>query len=493
METRKQEGKWESFMKKIVRRTIPAAMTMAMLGTAFGGCASKPAAAAKETVPADYQWASYYSEEDAPFLPKDIFSEELFVSGIVTGDVGVAYLDITDRTDIGAYVLSGEYGKCYEVKVPEGVTRVCAVKLPFDPQTTAVGEKIWFQEDNVVYNKENITGEASFMYNCRQPGEYLVLYADTAEPIYIGQRSMLEEKDTQDTWFIPEEVGSIGVDCTFGNFMWTSEEVITNLYEPVRERHPEYITRTVIGKDQSGAYDMYGYIYAPENYEVTMFLSGGMHANEETGYYALAKLMQLISDATPEQQQLYTLRQKVRFVVVPIINVWGVSQPHDGSGGVTTARIRKNSTETDLNRDFGNLSQQESKNVDAFFAQYAGETSIAMDFHTAKTAGIALWFNFINFTDNAVANYKTTNHMYHRYMELGYAQKQTDITHIPGSYRKDSKYIEGRLWNEYGVPTITVEYVVNDIFPNKFSSEAVTLAVETYGNFIIQNALFFLN
>ena len=78
-------------------------------------------------------------------------------------------------------------------------------------------------------------------------------------------------------------------------------------------------------------------------------------------------------------------------------------------------------------------------------------------------------------------------------MELGLAKEITDIAHIPGSYVKSDKYIEGRLWNEYGVPTITVEYVVNEIFPNKFSSEAVTLAVETYGNFIIQNALFFLN
>lgn len=487
-----EKTEMESFVKRIMHRTLPTTITFALLGTAFAGCGGAPASNATATVPKDYIWASYNSTEDVPFQPKDIFAQELFLPGIIPGAPESGIFEVTDKTDVGAYVLKGEYGKCYEVKIPQGATRVCATKLPADPRTMAVGEKIWFFEDNVLYDKDGITGSVSFMYNCRKDEEYLVVCADTSAPIYIGERSILEKKDTQDDWYIPKEVGSIGVDCTFGNFMWTSEEVINNLYEPVRERHPNYITRTVIGKDQSGQYDMYGYIYAPENYEITMFLSGGMHANEETGYYALAKLMQLIADATPEDQQLYTLRQKVRFVVIPIINVWGVSQPHDGTGGISIARIRKNSTDTDLNRDFGDLSQQESKNVIAFFEQYAQDIKIAMDFHTAKTAGIALWFNFINFTDNAVANYKTTNHMYHRYMELGYAQEKTDLSHVPGSYIKSNKYIEGRLWNEYGVPTITVEYVVNEVFPNKFSSEAVTLAVETYGNFIIQNALFFL-
>jgi len=481
----------QSFVRKFIRRSLPATMTFALLGTAFSGCNSKPAPAVT-TVPADYEWASYRSEEDTPFLPKDIFSEELFIPGIIPGEVDSRSFEVTDRTDAGAYVVPGEYGKNYEVKIPAGASRICAAVLSVDPRTVAVGEKIWFFEESVLCDKEGVTDAVSFMYNCRKDGEYLLLYADASEPVYIGQRSMLEKKDTQDTWFVPEEVGSIGVDCTFGNFMWTSEEVINNLYEPVRERYPDYITRTVIGKDQSGQYDMYGYVYAPENYETTMFLSGGMHANEETGYYALAKLMQLIADAKPEDQQLYTLRQKVRFIVVPIINVWGVSQSHDGTGGVTIARIRKNSTDTDLNRDFGDLSQQESKNVVAFFEQYVEDIRIAMDFHTAKTKGIAMWFNFINYADNAVVNYKTMNHMYHRYMELGLAQEKTDLAHVPGSYVKADKYIEGRLWNEYGVPTITVEYVVNEIFPNKFSSEAVTLAVETYGNFIIQNALFFL-
>jgi hypothetical protein len=42
------------------------------------------------------------------------------------------------------------------------------------------------------------------------------------------------------------------------------------------------------------------------------------------------------------------------------------------------------------------------------------------------------------------------------------------------------------------VPTITVENVVNPDFPDMRSEEGFLLAMETYGNFILQNALFFI-
>jgi hypothetical protein len=117
-----------------------------------------------------------------------------------------------------------------------------------------------------------------------------------------------------------------------------------------------------------------------------------------------------------------------------------------------------------------------------------------MDFHIAAGSKVAVYFNFINFTDNAVANYKTTNHMYHRYMAQGYGSGITNISKVPGSYTKSDKYLEGRVWNSYGIPTTTVEYVTttNIGFPPASSSEAMTAAVETQMNFIIQNALYFL-
>ena len=155
-------------------------------------------------------------------------------------------------------------------------------------------------------------------------------------------------------------------------------------------------------------------------------------------------------------------------------------------------RIRRNALDADLNRDFGALSQPESQAVMAYFGRFAKEAVIAMDFHTAATKNISMWYNFINTAPNSVANYKTVNHMYHRYMDLGCCEVLTNISYIPGSYKKTDKYLEGRIWNQYGVPTITVEHVVNENFPAIYTGPCMTLAVENYSNFIIQNALFFL-
>lgn len=481
---------------KNLKKKLSLMLVFVMLFGILGGCGDTaeetgPAETApaettpRETIPSDYQWATYYAAEDAPFLPKDIFTPEMYVAGFETGAAECGWVERTDRENTGAFVLKGEYGKCYEVKVPAGTGRVLAIKRNADPTLEAVGTTFSYTGSSVC-DKGAVSEETAFMYTCRKQNEYLLICTNSSDPIYIGERTILQDTDiTGDHWWMPTEaVGSIGYDCTFGNVMWTVDAVLGNLYEPVRERHPDYITRECIGKDQSGKYDMYAYIYTPENYETTMFLNGGTHGDEQTAYFALAKVMELIADAKPEDTLLYTLRHKVRFIVIPVLNVWSVSETH----------VRANSTGQDLNRDFEKLTQQESKNLIALFEKYADETRILMDFHIAAGSKVAVYFNFINYSDNAVANYKATNHMYHRYTELGYGLTTTDISKVPGSYTKSDKYLEGRIWNSYGVPTITVEYVTTTGigFPEATSSEAMTAAVETQMNFVLQNALYFL-
>ncbi len=428
------------------------------------------------------KYAEYDGSEDAPFLPKDIYSEALFIRGIEMGKAGTYSLKKTQNDEAGTFILKGEYGKCYEVKIPAGVAVAKAGKFSSDPRALSDNEVLYYSSTTAFCHSTAPKKETSFMYTCRVQEEYLAIYTGSDAPIYIGERSILSEEDTKGPWYIPETVGSIKGDCTLGDVTWTSDEFLTNLYEPSRALYPDYITRESIGKDESGTYDMYCYIYEPKDYKTTVFLTAGLHGDEEVGYFSLAKIMQLIADAKPEDTLLYTLRQRVRFVVIPIVNVWSVS----------TVRRRTNSTGQDLNRDFENLTQAEAKNVSACFERYALDASIAMDFHISVNESVELWFNFINYTDNAVANYKTTNHMYHRYFEEGYTAQSTDLIKIPGSYKKSNRYLEGYIYNEFGVPTITVEYTTNSKTPAAYSSECMTLAVETYINFIIQNSLFFL-
>lgn len=474
-------------MNVILKRGFYATLAASMLMPVLSGCANTPK---------EIDWAAYDGSQDAPFIAKDIFDSGMYAGGIVPVENNGSYrIEVRGDSDPArAFVLKGEFGKCYEVKFQADPESLRVAKVNQDPRTLEAGSQIEYaKEDSLLYFEAAPDQTRAFMYTCREQDEYLVVYTGTKDAsVSVGERTIIQDTDTVGPWFKPENVGGISKTGTLGNYTWNVQQVYDNLYEPLREKYPDYITRTSLGKDQSGEYEMFGYIYAPKDYQATLFITGGMHANEETAYYSLAKLMQLICDAKPEDTLLYTMRHKVRFIVVPLINVWGVSQNHEGTGDIPRSRIRKNSQEVDLNRDFGDLSQQESKNVMAFFETYAKEVDIHLDFHTASGKDYSMWYNFINYSENSVANYKTVNHMYQRCLELGCAEEGTNLAHIPGSYVKDSKYIEGRIWNEYQVPTITVEHVVNDRFPLKYSDEAMTLAVENYGNFVIQNALFFL-
>ena len=460
----------------------------------------------------------YRIEEDAPFLPKDIFSPEMFCTGLVPVTKVTAVTTVTTVTTVTAvssvtteqktektdpvetvfvkavpgagvaYVLAGEYGKCYEVKFPKEAKVIAAMSVLQDPRQLAEGEMLEGSKMDC-----DFATQERFMFVCRNAGEFLVVcVSEQAAPFAVLERTILHSADTQGDWFIPEPVGSLtDPDGTVGNYQWTAQQVMDNLYEPYRAKYPGYITRTHLGKDQTGEYDMYGYIYEPEEYKTTFFLTGGVHANEESAYYSLAKLMQLVSDAE-EGSYFYPLRKHVRFVVVPVVNVWGVSHDHDRAKVEERKRIRRNGMDVDLNRDFGDATQQETKNVLEFFRQYADTVDFAMDFHNSNSENYPMWYNFINYAVNAQVNYKVTNHMYHRLKAMGICEEVPNIKMLPGRYYKASKYLEGRIWNEFGVPTITVEHVTNSKFPDRNTTEGLTLGVETYGNFLIQNALFFI-
>lgn len=477
---------------KYFQKTVSILLLLGLL-CSLAACSKKPEGPTPTTTPttttatnpASPQWAAYDASQDAPFLPKDIYTKELFAPGITLGQTGEYTLDVTDKAGQGAFVFAGEFGKCYEIKIPAGVPCAAAARFTTDPRTYEVGKHLTYDSTTSVKKiTKNPDITVSFMYTCRNKGEYLVIYTGTDAPVYIGERTIIQDKDTTGPWYIPEPVGDIVTTKKLGNFAWNSEQFVDNMYEPVRSRYPEYITRENIGKDETGKYDMYCYVYTPKDYKTTLFLNGGTHGDEEVGYFALAKCMQLIADAKPEDTILYTLRQNVRFVVIPIVNVYSVSNTH----------TRTNGKGEDLNRNYDDLSQQESKNVIACFEKYVKDIAVAMDFHIANASpdNVAVYFNFINYSDNAVVNYKTTNHMFQRYLELGYAVPYTDLARVPGSYTKSDAYFEGRIWNKYRVPTITIEYLTTTNFPAEFSNKCMTLAVETYINFIIQNGLFYI-
>ena len=443
------------------------------------------------------------------FMKKDIYSEDLYENGIDIRRGAKTFVERCDpeKGEAKSIVIPVEYGKTYEMyfDFPRAMERLFVAVADSDPAALAAGESLSAKELCLMDRRPSESDLSPLVYIPQKEKEFLVISMSKTKtvPLRILEQVILAAEDTEGPWYRPSGVGDfLGNADSFADYRWSSSEVYANLYEPLRERYPSYIKREHIGKDASDTYDMYAYIFAPEDYEQTVFLSGGMHANEEEGYFALAYFMGEVANAKKSNAQLSYLRERVRFIVVPMINVFGVSQTHD----LTKANwaIRYNSTETDLNRDFEAQTQQETKNVAALLEKYGADISFGIDFHTTPNDnGSDLFFNFSVGTDNAPANYSTTNHIYHRMVEEGMiTEKRPLLVPSSSSYGNlgavNGKYASARtlqayLWNAHGIPPLTVEYMnfTSGKSPAKGSAEGLSMAVEIFGNFIIQNALFF--
>lgn len=107
---------------------------------------------------------------------------------------------------------------------------------------------------------------------------------------------------------------------------WTTDTVLNKYYEPLRAEFPANITRNILGKDASGLYDVYEYIFKPDNYEQTIFITAGMHTTEMVTPFALGILLNEIYRNPSKHEGLAYLRNKVKIVVIPVVNVWGANQ-----------------------------------------------------------------------------------------------------------------------------------------------------------------------
>lgn len=107
---------------------------------------------------------------------------------------------------------------------------------------------------------------------------------------------------------------------------WTTDTVLNKYYEPLRTEFPANITRNILGKDASGLYDVYEYIFKPDNYEQTIFITAGMHTTEMVTPFALGILLNEIYRNPNKHEGLAYLRNKVKIVVIPVVNVWGANQ-----------------------------------------------------------------------------------------------------------------------------------------------------------------------
>ncbi|MBR5903075.1 MAG: hypothetical protein IKZ15_02475 [Clostridia bacterium] len=421
---------------------------------------------------------------DYLFEEKAIFAQAEFVKGILPvarTDKDVFVKNEGEECEKGSFVLYLENRSVYEVRFANKPAALRCARCDFDPRELKVGQGVSTEiHEHLPYFEGEVDVEnADFICTPNKNGQYLIIYTGSDEEFFIGESPVSLGYDTDDCWFYTPVVGDLnGGEGSWGNWDWSLDELLEAVYEPMRAKYPEYITRSWIGKDQTGTYDMWQYTFAPENYEQTIFITGGLHATEMDGYLSLAHFLQIMADEDGTHEGLHYLRTKVRLIVVPVVNVHSAATTHD----------RKNSQGIDLNRDFGDHSQAETVNVLWLLHQYKDEVGVIIDFHGAVKRCVPLYYQFSMQAKNSKVCRKVSNHIQQELLKRGWEKGEADLKYLPGKYNKSDKYLQGYCWNTFGIPTLVVEHN-RDRWYDEHAAEALQWGTECYGNFLIQTAL----
>ena len=422
---------------------------------------------------------------DSLFKEKNIFTPDFYAEGIyvaaISGDDVFVKRESAEECKKSSAIIPLRRGSIYVIRFaskPQALRVAVCKSNPIDLEEGSAMSG--FKTANTPYFEGEAAEYCDFMYVPNTAGEYLVV--DTGESkteFFVGENPILIGCDTDDDWwYAPQQKDLLGNADSWGNWQWTSDEVLEHIYEPMRKSNPDYVSRQWIGKDETGKFDMWAYIFEPQDYEQVLFITGGIHAAEMDGYLGLARFFEYLVSSDGSHQGLEYLRRKVKIVLIPVVNVGSASCEHK----------RENLKGIDLNRDFEGRTQAETMNVIWLFRQYEKQLAAAIDFHTSLSKTLDLYYQFQIQSDAAPCWLKTINHIYEYLKGRGLTNEPTDLSYIPGKYDKSDKFLQGYFYNHFGVPTLVAEHHHHRWYP-MHSAEGMQLAVDFYGNFIIQTAL----
>ena len=129
---------------------------------------------------------------------------------------------------------------------------------------------------------------------------------------------------------------------TYANTTMTAEQVKTTFFDKYVTSHPHYVTKNLLGLDESGLYQIHEYVFEPKNYEQTIVISSGMHGNEIVPPFALARIIEYMMETPNIHEGFSYLRNKVKLVVIPIVNPWGFNQNPRKYGNVNRINPSRN-------------------------------------------------------------------------------------------------------------------------------------------------------
>ena len=425
------------------------------------------------------------------------------IRNISIGSDNKIYKQTSETDTLVSMVFQISKGKSY--RIHSNYSTNCKIGLV---SQINVGQKV----KTIVENTVGLSGEYNTDFINDTDYNYAIVFLFIGNTGYNAEKNYVLEsveydKETE-IYFRPKTLlKGIRTDLTNGfnvdgDISWTSSQIIDRIYEPLREKYPEYITRENIGKDASGNYDMWCYVFSHDYYDRTVYIQGGTHSAETEGYWAVCRFVQLLCDHHSEYAELEELYQTTRFVVVPIVNVYGVStkgQYIEGSYGYNSNswHMSVNANGVNLNRDGNDESQIETVNIHRNFDKYVDESLVlAIDSHTTtmRTWGdylfvcegtgsqIARMLRTNTYLLNANTKDRPTNNVF-----MGLSKDYPIGYPNTTSYGITGSFIQ--YFNSKGVKALTTEWS-DYVYDESIGTDiAITRATENLVNQIIQNTI----
>lgn len=274
-----------------------------------------------------------------------------------------------------------------------------------------------------------------------------------------------------------EQPSANGEESSFCNV--TSDgytELINSVYEPLRAANPNYIKRFNIGLDASGTIDMYAYIFEPRYYQETIYLQAGIHGIEVDAVACLARIMQLITNASDDDDLMF-MRQNVRIIVTPCVNVWGFSQTPKNNNNANSEGLQQWNTDP---------APQEIVNIKSFLFDYLSDISFMLDMHTTTNSTYYDFYGNIQVhAKNVRTIFRTNSWLCDHYAKDG---RTVDDQYIGYHNYAGNNLFRLYYYYECGVETATLE-LTDYYWDSSLSTSAViTMGVTMWLNYIIQMA-----
>ncbi len=238
------------------------------------------------------------------------------------------------------------------------------------------------------------------------------------------------------------------------------------------------VTKSNLGKDASGTIDIYAYIFTPAAYDRTVLINTGMHAERASMLSTFRFFYYAISNN--DSSSALAVTRRVRYVVIPCLNPWILSNAGISSHNANGVNINRNFNygwDACADEDKGSSAESEAETQILLSVFSAYSPDVFLDFHSYGVATTGE--NFIGvYPVNENYDSDAVNRVVYHLTSSGYTTRfYSDNLPFAANYAADN----------LGIPSFIAEYAIWEVGDNgtAFSSKWMTGAVKWFGNLIL--------